>query len=833
MFKENPTVTVTKGDTDGGVFSTGDPNTLKHIVNTEIALLDLNVDLAQEAAANAKASEGAAKDSETAAGVSESNAALSAQASQASAVASAASANSSDSRAADAEAARDAAIVAQTNSITAQGLSETARDASIAAQVASEAARDASIVAKTESETAKDASVVAQLASEAAQSGAELAEDGAQAAQAAALVSQTAASLSASNASTSETNAATSEANALTSETNAAVSETNAATSEVNAATSEANALSYKTSAEAAQNATQLLFDSFGDQYLGPYATDPTTDNDGSALEAGDIYWNTTDNALRFWSGSEWVEPSTIATNAATSASASASAAATSETNAATSASNSAASASSAATSEVNASISETNAAASESASAASESAALASATSAANSSSAASQSASDASVSESNAAASASAALTSEQNAAASEANALAYSLDWADFKANGGVITGEVDVPSLQLTGGTGTQGTLSWNPDEETVDVILNGATLQMGQEVHYHARNNTASDIPNGTPVYATGTLGASGRITIAPFIADGSIPVKFFLGVTTEDIAAGTDGKVTDFGKVRHIDTSAFNDGDVLYPDPTTAGALTNTKPSTTDLAIPTAFVIHAATNGTIFVRVHPQDENAYATYSQGLLADSAVQPGDNVSSLTNDAGYLTSYTETDPIYTASSWYTTTNNSSNWDTAYAWGNHALAGYSTVTQLNNAVANSSNWDTAYSWGNHGVQNYAVTTGDTMTGNLSFGDNVKAQFGTGSDLQIYHDGAHSYIKDAGTGQLRILATDLRINNATNNKSYITGTDGAEVTLYHNGSGKLATTSTGINVTGTATVNGATVATVDDATALAIALG
>lgn len=45
-------------------------------------------------------------------------------------------------------------------------------------------------------------------------------------------------------------------------------------------------------------------------------------------------------------------------------------------------------------------------------------------------------------------------------------------------------------------------------------------------------------------------------------------------------------------------------------------------------------------------------------------------------------------GYLTSYTETDPIYTASSWYTTTNNANNWDTAYGWGNHASAGYLTV-------------------------------------------------------------------------------------------------------------------------------------------------
>jgi hypothetical protein len=57
----------------------------------------------------------------------------------------------------------------------------------------------------------------------------------------------------------------------------------------------------------------------------------------------------------------------------------------------------------------------------------------------------------------------------------------------------------------------------------------------------------------------------------------------------------------------------------------------------------------------------------------------------AIPP--NVSTFTNDSGYLTSFSETDPIYTTSSWYSTTNNSSNWDTAFSWGNHASAGYLT--------------------------------------------------------------------------------------------------------------------------------------------------
>ena len=43
-----------------------------------------------------------------------------------------------------------------------------------------------------------------------------------------------------------------------------------------------------------------------------------------------------------------------------------------------------------------------------------------------------------------------------------------------------------------------------------------------------------------------------------------------------------------------------------------------------------------------------------------------------------------------------------------------------------------------------------------------GGTLTGNLNFGDNVKAQFGASNDLQIYHDGSASWIKEAGSGSL-----------------------------------------------------------------------
>ena len=109
--------------------------------------------------------------------------------------------------------------------------------------------------------------------------------------------------------------------------------------------------------------------------------------------------------------------------------------------------------------------------------------------------------------------------------------------------------------------------------------------------------------------------------------------------------------------------------------------------------------------------------------------------------------------------------------------------------------------------------------GDARYVEVAGDTMTGDLSFGDNDKAIFGTG--LQIYDSGTASYILGANTGLLVIEGSDLRLR-AVDNTNYFRGVDGSATYLYHpdatNGI-KLATTSTGVDVTGTITSDGLTV--------------
>ena len=87
----------------------------------------------------------------------------------------------------------------------------------------------------------------------------------------------------------------------------------------------------------------------------------------------------------------------------------------------------------------------------------------------------------------------------------------------------------------------------------------------------------------------------------------------------------------------------------------------------------------------------------------------------------------------------------------------------------------------------------------------------GSINLKDNDKLQFGDGSDLQIYHDGSNSYIQDAGTGGLYIKASNnLYIDGNTTGDPLIFAQDNGPVRLYYDGSQKLATTSTGADVTG-----------------------
>ena len=106
------------------------------------------------------------------------------------------------------------------------------------------------------------------------------------------------------------------------------------------------------------------------------------------------------------------------------------------------------------------------------------------------------------------------------------------------------------------------------------------------------------------------------------------------------------------------------------------------------------------------------------------------------------------------------------------------------------------------------------------------------LDLPDNQKIRFGTGNDLEIFHDGSNSMVKDTGTGGLNLATSRLAVNNAADNENMIQAFENADVRLYYDNVKKFETASGGISLTGgaaaniTALTDGSTI-TIDMATA------
>ena len=108
-----------------------------------------------------------------------------------------------------------------------------------------------------------------------------------------------------------------------------------------------------------------------------------------------------------------------------------------------------------------------------------------------------------------------------------------------------------------------------------------------------------------------------------------------------------------------------------------------------------------------------------------------------------------------------------------------------------------------------------------NFAGATGvtsaffDKSDNSLKFFDSTKAKFGTGNDLEIYHDGTHSHVREVGTGDLRLRSSKIQLMNPSSEPYFIGNSDGA-VELYYDNSKKFETTGTGVTITGDARVTG-----------------
>lgn len=168
----------------------------------------------------------------------------------------------------------------------------------------------------------------------------------------------------------------------------------------------------------------------------------------------------------------------------------------------------------------------------------------------------------------------------------------------------------------------------GRVNWDAPDACLEIDLEyGVVQQVGQEIYARVSNNTGVTIPNGTAVGFAGAT--SNSLRVSPYLADGSQPTVYILGVMTHDLPdSGLKGYCTVFGFVRDLDTTGtpygetWVQGDVLYASPSIAGGFTKVKPTAPDNVIVMAAVTTVnATEGVIFVRPTISQQTYYGTFN--------------------------------------------------------------------------------------------------------------------------------------------------------------------------------------------------------------------
>ena len=648
------------------------------------------------------------------------------------------------------------AAAAASATASATSASSGAASASTATTKASESAASA-----TASSNSAAASQASRVASESAKVAAETAKTAAETARDAASASEVASGASEVAASTSETNAAASAAAALSSENAAATSAATASTKAAESATS-------ATASEASNVAAGVA----------QVAAETAETNAETAQAASEA--------------------------ARDAAAASETAAATSEANASTSASTATTQAGISTTKAGEASTSATAAEASKVAAAASQVAAS-------NSQVAAASSASSAAAIfdqfDDTYLGSKSTEPTVDNDGNALATGALFYNsatggmfiwdgTEWIAASAAGGASLTNFAFTSTagqtSFSGSDDNSNTLVYTQDN--LILILNGVILEAGTD--YTATDGTTIVLTNAT-------------------VVNDELNVIAFKTFTTADMVSSSNGG-TFYGNVD------FSAGIDVTGNITVTGTVDGR-----DVAADGAIIDSLGTAATTA-------STAYATAAQGALAASATQPGDLATVATSgaysdlsgtpspfDPSTLATVATTGAYSDLSGTPTLGTAASTASSAYATAAQgALADSATqpgdlaTVATSGAYGDLSGTPTLGTAASSAATDFVGVTGDSMTGNLSFGDNDKAIFGAGSDLEIFHNGSASVIKDAGVGDLYLAGSgSVKITNDAINEDMAVFNHNGSVDLYYDSAKKLATTSTGIDVTGNAT--------------------
>lgn len=288
------------------------------------------------------------------------------------------------------------------------------------------------------------------------------------------------------------------------------------------------------------------------------------------------------------------------------------------------------------------------------------------------------------------------------------------------------------------------------IGWNETDGTFDMgMLNGVTLQAGQELYFYAKATEA--ITNGQAIQFAGAQGSHLLIKRAIPSEINANP-EYFVGVATQDFATNDFGYVTSFGKVRDLNTLAYPEGTILYfaSGGSTPGALTATEPSAPNAKILVAAVVRShGTQGTLLVRPHvmPKIEKLQDVNVTGATSGQVLTYNGSIwVPTTPTTGTVTSVTASAPL--SSSGGTTPNitisQASGTDDGYlsstdwlTFNNKQPAG-NYITSLSGEATGSGPGTASVTLNNASVTAKVLTGVNITGGSISASDSILTAFG-----------------------------------------------------------------------------------------------
>jgi hypothetical protein len=359
-------------------------------------------------------------------------------------------------------------------------------------------------------------------------------------------------------------------------------------------------------------------------------------------------------------------------------------------------------------------------------------------------------------------------------------------------DFSA--GTITAALSGNATTSSSTTGNAATATSLETARTIGGVSFDGTANINLPgVNTSGNQDTSGNAATATALATGRTISLTGDVTGTSGSFDGTGNVSIAATIAANSVALGTD---TTGNYVATIATGAGLDG---------SGSSEGSTPTITlDLNELTT----STTNG---------DGDYFVVVDTSGVQRKLTKGNINNSGFNNDAGYTTNVGDITGV-TAGSFLTG------------------GGTSGTVTLNVDATSANTASKVVARDASGDFSAGAITGTSFvsSGNMTFGDNDKAIFGAGSDLEIYHDGSQSIIADVGIGPLVIKGGNngiISLENG-NGETMLSATGNGAVTLYYDNAAKLATTATGVTITGTATAttfSGALSGNATTATALA----